>query len=186
LRVGASKSRKVRRENRRRTNNRCCSTKFVPPGRFPRRRLIPSTIIPVKSRRWARAPRRHPGLGASFPWPTTQRWPDVLSRSSPECRRSLVNYSGPVSTRLENVIERSVVMSGAEVHPDDAFALEGNIESTPESEDPGEPNETLASLSRSRRPSRVLPRRARRRQGQSRDRGDHAGVDPHPPYIHTA
>jgi len=41
------------------------------------------------------------------------------------------------------VIERSVVMSGAEVLTPDAFALEGNIESTPESEEPNEPNETL-------------------------------------------
>jgi DNA-binding NtrC family response regulator len=41
------------------------------------------------------------------------------------------------------VIERSVVMSGAEVLTPEAFALEGNIEATPESKEPAELNETL-------------------------------------------
>ena len=63
---------------------------------------------------------------------------------SPEAERSLVNYQWPGNVReLENVIERSVVMSGAEVLTPEAFALEGNIEPTPESEEPAEPNETL-------------------------------------------
>jgi DNA-binding NtrC family response regulator len=44
---------------------------------------------------------------------------------------------------LENVIERSVVMSGAEVLTPDAFALEGSIEPSAETEEPVEPNETL-------------------------------------------
>jgi propionate catabolism operon transcriptional regulator len=63
---------------------------------------------------------------------------------SPEAESSLVNYSWPGNVReLENVIERSVVMSGAEVLTPDAFALDGGIESTSKAEIPAEPNDTL-------------------------------------------
>jgi DNA-binding NtrC family response regulator len=63
---------------------------------------------------------------------------------APEAMRVLMDYEWPGNVReLENVIERSVVMSGAEVLTPDAFALEGNIEPTPENEEPAEPNETL-------------------------------------------
>ena len=63
---------------------------------------------------------------------------------SPEAERSLVNYQWPGNVReLQNVIERSVVVSGAEILTPEAFALEGNIEPAPEGEEPSEPSETL-------------------------------------------
>ncbi len=61
-----------------------------------------------------------------------------------EAERSLVEYQWPGNIReLENVIERSVVMSGVEVLTPEAFALEGGIGLAPNSEEPAEPNETL-------------------------------------------
>jgi DNA-binding NtrC family response regulator len=63
---------------------------------------------------------------------------------SPEAESSLVNYSWPGNVReLENVMERSVVMSGAEVLTPDAFILEGDIEATYQTDEPAMPNEML-------------------------------------------
>src|ERR1700730_4017884 len=64
---------------------------------------------------------------------------------SSEAEKALLAYAWEGNVReLENVIERAVVMSGAEVLTPDAFALDGDIESTPEQEIPAaEPNETL-------------------------------------------
>jgi hypothetical protein len=44
-------------------------------------------------------------------------------------------------------MERSVVMSGAEVLTPDAFILEGDIEATYETDEPAMPNETLRPIS---------------------------------------
>jgi DNA-binding NtrC family response regulator len=47
---------------------------------------------------------------------------------SPEAEQALLGYSWPGNVReLQNVIERAVVMSGAEVLTPEAFALEGVV-----------------------------------------------------------
>ena len=47
---------------------------------------------------------------------------------SPEAEQALLNYPWPGNVReLQNVVERAVVMSGAEVMTPDAFALEGGL-----------------------------------------------------------
>jgi two-component system response regulator HydG len=141
FRVGASKSRKVDVRIVAATNR--VLRNEVAAGRFRadlyfRLNVIPIKIAPLRERRDDILPlARHflayyAALGGR---------PITLS---PEAERSLVNYLWPGNVReLENVIERSVVMSGAEVLTLDAFALEGNTEPTPEGEEPGDPNETL-------------------------------------------
>jgi two-component system, NtrC family, response regulator AtoC len=141
LRVGASKSRKVDVRIVAATNR--VLRNEVAAGRFRadlyfRLNVIPVKIAPLRERRDDILPLARHFLAY---YTALAGRPITLS---PEAERSLVNYSWPGNVReLENVIERSVVMSGAEVLTPDAFALEGNIESTPEREEPAEPNETL-------------------------------------------
>src|SRR5216684_3927041 len=154
LRVGASRPRKVDVRIVAATN-RVLRTE-VAEGKFRadlyfRLNVIPVKIAPLRERRDDILPLARHFLAY---YTALAGRPITLS---PEAERSLVNYSWPGNVReLENVIERSVVMSGAEVLTPDAFALEGNIESTSESEEPAEPNETLqayldrASVSRIR------------------------------------
>ena len=141
LRVGASKSRKVDVRIVAATNR--VLRNEVAAGRFRadlyfRLNVIPIKIAPLRERREDILPlarhflAHHTALAGR---------PITLS---PEAERSLVTYLWPGNVReLENVIERSVVMSGAEVLTPEAFALEGNIETTPEREEPAELNETL-------------------------------------------
>ena len=141
LPVGASKSRKVDVRIVAATNR--VLRNEVAAGRFRadlyfRLNVIPIKIAPLRERREDILPlarhflAHHTALAGR---------PITLS---PEAERSLVTYLWPGNVReLENVIERSVVMSGAEVLTPEAFALEGNIETTPEREEPAELNETL-------------------------------------------
>ncbi len=65
---------------------------------------------------------------------------------SPDAERTLLSYSWPGNVReLENVIERAVVMSGAELLTSDAFALDSPVTITEAASDtePAKPNETL-------------------------------------------
>jgi DNA-binding NtrC family response regulator len=141
LRVGASKSRKVDVRIVAATNR--VLRNEVAAGRFRadlyfRLNVIPVKIAPLRERREDILPLARHFLAY---YTALAGRPITLS---PEAERSLVNYLWPGNVReLENVIERSVVMSGAEVLTPDAFALEGNIEPTPENEEPAEPNETL-------------------------------------------
>ncbi|HLK86942.1 MAG TPA: sigma-54 dependent transcriptional regulator [Candidatus Binataceae bacterium] len=141
LRVGASKSRKVDVRIVAATNRMLRNE--VAAGRFRadlyfRLNVIPVKIAPLRERREDIIPLARHFL--AFYTAHAGR-PITLS---PEAERALLAYPWPGNVReLENVIERSVVMSGAEVLTPDAFALEGNIERAPESEDAPEPNETL-------------------------------------------
>ena len=141
LRVGASKLRKVDVRIVAATNR--VLRNEVAAGRFRadlyfRLNVIPVKIAPLRERREDILPLARHFLAY---YTALAGRPVTLS---PEAERSLVNYSWPGNVReLENVIERSVVISGAEVLTPDAFALEGNIEPTPEGADPAEPNETL-------------------------------------------
>ena len=141
FRVGASKLRKVDVRIVAATNR--VLRNEVAAGRFRadlyfRLNVIPVKIAPLRERRDDILPLARHFLA----YYTAQAGRSTTL--SPEAERSLVNYSWPGNVReLENVIERSVVMSGAEVLTPDAFALEGNIEPTPETEGSAEPNETL-------------------------------------------
>ena len=141
FRVGASKSRKVDVRIVAATNR--VLRNEVAAGRFRadlyfRLNVIPIKIAPLRERRDDILPLARHFLAY---YAALAGRPITLS---PEAERSLVNYLWPGNVReLENVIERSVVMSGAEVLTLDAFALEGNTEPTPEGEEPGDPNETL-------------------------------------------
>ena len=65
-------------------------------------------------------------------------------RLSIDAERVLLAYPWHGNVReLENVIERAVVMSGAEVLTPDAFALEGDIEPASATEEPADSSETL-------------------------------------------
>ncbi len=140
-RVGASKLRKVDVRIVAATNRMLRNE--VAAGRFRadlyfRLNVIPVKIAPLRERREDILPLARHFLAY---YTALAGRPITLS---PEAERSLVNYQWPGNVReLENVIERSVVMSGAEVLTPEAFALEGNIEPTPEGEEPAEPNETL-------------------------------------------
>jgi DNA-binding NtrC family response regulator len=141
LRVGASKTRKVDVRIVAATN-RVLRTE-VAAGRFRadlyfRLNVIPVKIAPLRERREDVLP-----LARHFLAYYTAQAGRPITLSA-EAERSLVNYFWPGNVReLENVIERSVVMSGAEVLTPEAFALEGNIEPTSETEEMPEPNETL-------------------------------------------
>jgi two-component system response regulator HydG len=141
FRVGASKSRKVDVRIVAATNR--VLRNEVAAGRFRadlyfRLNVIPIKIAPLRERRDDILPLARHFLAY---YAALAGRPITLSL---EAERSLVNYLWPGNVReLENVIERSVVMSGAEVLTLDAFALEGNTEPTPEGEEPGDPNETL-------------------------------------------
>jgi DNA-binding NtrC family response regulator len=143
LRVGASKPRKVDVRIVAATNR--VLRNEVAAGRFRadlyfRLNVIPVKIAPLRERRDDIIP-----LARHFLAFYTAQAGRPITLSA-EAERALVNYSWPGNVReLENVIERAVVMSGAEVLTPDAFALDGNIEpavADGESE-PAEPNETL-------------------------------------------
>ena len=141
LRVGATKSRKVDVRIVAATNrvlrNEVASGRFRADLYF-RLNVIPVKIAPLRERREDILPLARHFLA----YYTAQAGRPITL--SPEAERTLVNYFWPGNVReLENVIERSVVMSGAEVLTPDAFALDGDIESTSEAEIPAEPNETL-------------------------------------------
>jgi DNA-binding NtrC family response regulator len=141
LRVGASKSRKVDVRIVAATNR--VLRNEVAAGRFRadlyfRLNVIPVKIAPLRERREDILP-----LARHFLAYYTAQAGRPITLSS-EAERALINYLWPGNVReLENVIERSVVMSGAEVLTPDAFALEGSIEPSAETEEPVEPNETL-------------------------------------------
>ena len=141
FRVGASKSRKIDvrivADTNRVLRNEVAAGRFRADLYF-RLNVIPIKIAPLRERRDDILPLARHFLAY---YAALAARPITLS---PEAERSLVNYLWPGNVReLENVIERSVVMSGAEVLTLDAFALEGNTEPTPEGEEPGDPNETL-------------------------------------------
>ncbi len=143
LRVGASKTRKVDVRIVAATNR--VLRNEVAAGRFRadlyfRLNVIPVKIAPLRDRRDDVLPLARHFLA----YYTAQAGRPITL--SPEAERALVGYFWPGNVReLENVIERSVVMSGAEVLTPDAFALEGDIESASESEEPAESSETLQS-----------------------------------------
>jgi DNA-binding NtrC family response regulator len=141
LRVGASKSRKVDVRIVAATNR--VLRNEVAAGRFRadlyfRLNVIPVKITPLRERREDVLPLARHFLA----YYTAQAGRPITL--SPEAERALLGYFWPGNVReLENVIERSVVMSGAEILTPDAFALEGNIESSSENEEPANSNETL-------------------------------------------
>ena len=140
-RVAASKLRKVDVRIVAATNrvlrNEVAADRFRADLYF-RLNVIPVKIAPLRERREDILPlARHFLAYCSAP----AGRPIIFS---PEAERSLVNYQWPGNVReLENVIERSVVMSGAEVLTPEAFALEGSIEPPLEGEELAELNETL-------------------------------------------
>ena len=101
--------------------------KEVAAGRFRadlyfRLNAIPVKILPLRERREDILPLGRHFLAYHM---ALAGRPITLA---PEAECSLVNYFWPGNLReLENVIERSVVMSGTEVLTPDAFALEGNM-----------------------------------------------------------
>ena len=141
LRVGATKSRKVDVRIVAATNR--VLRNEVAGGRFRadlyfRLNVIPVKIAPLRDRREDIIPLARHFLA----FYTAQAGRPITL--SPEAERALLSYQWPGNVReLENVIERSVVMSGAEVLTPEAFALEGNIETASEAEEPADPNETL-------------------------------------------
>jgi len=141
LRVGASKSRKVDVRIVAATNR--VLRNEVAAGRFRadlyfRLNVIPVKITPLRERREDVLPLARHFLA----YYTAQAGRPITL--SPEAERALLGYFWPGNVReLENVIERSVVMSGAEILTPDAFALEGNIESSSENEEPANSSETL-------------------------------------------
>ncbi|HZO81681.1 MAG TPA: sigma-54 dependent transcriptional regulator [Candidatus Binataceae bacterium] len=141
LRVGASKPRKVDVRIVAATNR--VLRNEVAAGRFRadlyfRLNVIPVKIAPLRERREDILPLARHFLA----FYTAQAGRPITL--SPEAERTLLTYSWPGNVReLENVIERAVVMSGAEVLTPDAFALDGSIEPAAESDEPAAPNETL-------------------------------------------
>ncbi len=133
LRVGASKPRKV--DVRIVAASNRVLRREVAAGRFRadlyfRLNVIPVKIAPLRERREDIIP-----LARHFLAFYTAQAGRPITLSA-EAERALLNYSWPGNVReLENVIERSVVMSGAEVLTPDAFALDGNIEPTSENGD---------------------------------------------------
>jgi DNA-binding NtrC family response regulator len=141
LRVGASKPRKVDVRIVAATNR--VLRNEVAGGRFRadlyfRLNVIPVKIAPLRERREDILP-----LARHFLAFYTAQAGRPITLSA-EAERTLLNYSWPGNVReLENVIERAVVMSGAEVLTPDAFALDGSIEPVLEGEEPAAQNETL-------------------------------------------